>query len=57
VLGLDYLKNHFYPLVMSIIDLNYPIFFILNSHISHFPWEFLSFCLERGMLVYVFHLI
>ena len=51
VLGLDYLENHFYPLVMSIIDPNYPIFFILDGHASHFSWEFLSFCLEHGMLV------
>ena len=33
---------------MGIIDL---IFFILDGHASHFPWRFLSFCLEHGMLV------
>ena len=40
VLGLDYLENHFYPLVMSIIDPNYPIFFILDGHASLFSFYF-----------------
>ena len=50
MLGLHYLQNHFYPLVMSISDPNYPVFFILDGYASHFSWEFSSFYLEHGML-------
>ena len=48
---MDYIQHHVYPLVQQIADPASPIFFILDGHVSHFSWEFLSFCFKHNMLV------
>ena len=50
-LGMHYLIDHFIPLASKISNRKFPLFFILDGHVSHMNWRFLSYCLKSKIHV------